>query len=138
MLSKFKVLYLGQNGEHPLEISSARIQNSMALVKFKGIDTIEDARKLVDRTLFFDRADVPLPPGGYFIDDLLGAEIIDDGSGEVYGTLLDVTSNSAQDIYHIRMQDGSVRFLPAVTEFVINRDIPDRKIMVRPIPGMLD
>ena len=81
--------------------------------------------------------DIPLPKGRMFIDDILGFEIIDADSSKVYGTLQDVTSNGAHDIYHIKCGEKTVLF-PAVDEFIDRIDTETSAIYVKPIGGMFE
>lgn len=137
MFTDFSVLYFGSGGDKKLEVENVRPQNNMAIVKLKDVDSVEEARKLIDRILYFDRNDVKLDDGAHFIDDLLGSDVVDADSDTVYGTLSDVTSNGAHDVFHIKTKVG-MRYVPAVPEFVLSVEPLEKKIIVRPIPGMLD
>jgi len=138
MLVGFKRLYSDSNGTKDVEISRIRAANNMVIIKLKGIDTVEAARKYIDKLIYFNKDDVILDEGVHFIDDLLGCSIVDEITKRVYGKLTDVTSNGAQDIYHITMDSDEIRYIPAVPEFVSSIDIESKIIKIRPIPGMLE
>lgn len=137
MVAGFSLFYLDEDGKTRRKVENARPQKNVAIVKFEGIDSVEEARRLIDKILFFHRADVALEEGVFFADDLLGSNVVDADSGVFLGKLVDVTSNGAQDVYHIKTEKG-MRYLPAVAEFVVSKNPEQKRIVVRPIPGMLD
>ena len=131
-------LFFDDEGTAEVGVESIRGTAKLALLKIRGYDTVEDARKLLDKLLYFDRADLKLPKGVFFITDLLGSSVVDADSKRVYGELVDVTSNGAHDVYHVQMAAGGRRFIPAVGEFIAGIDMKAGTIEVRPIPGMLE
>lgn len=137
VLTRIKVLYLREDGTGKLELTKTSVQKNMILASIKGYDEPEESRKLVGSTVYANRKDIPLPKGRMFIDDILGFEIIDADSSKVYGTLQDVTSNGAHDIYHIKCGEKTVLF-PAVDEFIDRIDTETSAIYVKPIGGMFE
>ena len=99
-----------------------------------GCDTLEDAERLRNVTLYADRDDFELGEDRVFIADLLGLDVVDADSGRLYGRLVDVSHPGASDIYDILTPDGEHVLLPAVPEFVVDAD-PDSNIKIRPIEG---
>ena len=87
-LCQFKTLYL-KKGETKLSVSS-RPHKTIAIVKAKGIDTIEEAEKLRGSILYINRSDARLAPGEYFIQDLMGLDVIDIDTSKSYGKITDV------------------------------------------------
>ena len=85
---------------------------------------------------YLAKADARLPKGRYFIDDLLGCDVVDAETGRVYGRLTNVDRPAAQDIYTVTDAAGGEHMLPAVPEFVKQIDIEARRIAVTPIEGM--
>jgi len=105
------------------ELSSARIHKSFILAAFKGVDDLNKAIRLKNRTVFIDRNDVSLGEGCYFIADLIGLNAIDADSGEMIGVIADVISLPGNDVYII--QGMREILIPAVDDFVkeINTDL---------------
>lgn len=104
-LTEFDELYL-DNGARKIVITSSRVHKGMLIMKIKGVDSIEDADRLRNRILYMNRDDVELEDGAYFIQDLIGLDVIDDDTGERLGTLADVSETGANDVYHVRTGDG--------------------------------
>lgn len=77
---KLKTVYVNIKKElKKLEIEEVKYKKNMVLVKFKGIETVEDAEKLRNAYVEIDRSDaIPLEEGTYFIADLLGLDVFSD------------------------------------------------------------
>ncbi|WP_040195976.1 ribosome maturation factor RimM [Candidatus Soleaferrea massiliensis] len=136
-LLDFDTLYL-QKGQKPIEIENARIQKNMVLLKIRGCDTVEDAVKLRGQVLYLNRDDVELEEGGFFMQDLIGVEVLDADDGRRYGEICDVTETGANDVYHIRFEDGCVKLIPAIKDVVKEIDIEENRMLIRPLRGLFD
>ena len=68
-----------------------------------------------------NRDDVELEEGAYFIQDLIGLEVIDDDTGEKIGRLSDVSETGSNDVYHVRTDDGREFLIPVIPDVI--RDI---------------
>jgi 16S rRNA processing protein RimM len=88
--------------------------------------------------LYLDRNDLPLSPGEFFIQDLLGARVADADSGEEYGTLSDVSKTGANDVYHVLFPDGKERLVPVIPQVVVETDPEAGIIKIRPLKGLFD
>lgn len=130
-----KRIFLYENGKYTeLKITSGA-HKGRALCRIEGIDNIDKAILLKNKTVYAKREDIALDENDHFVADLIGLPVIDEGSGKVYGKLKDVIQNGAADVYVIATE-GEDRLIPAVKEFV-KRIQPDG-IFVTPIPGMFD
>lgn len=116
-LAEFDELYLDE-GAKIIEISSARIHKNMLIMKIKGVDSIDDADRLRNKVLYMNRDDVELGDGAYFIQDLIGLEVLDVETGERIGRLTDVSETGANDIYHIRTDDSREFLIPVIDDVV--------------------
>ena len=135
-LKKCKRLFAKADGSGEVAVQSVRAQGNMALLCLAGVEDMDAARRQVGRTYYFAKADIRLPKGRYFIDDLLGCDGVDAETGRVYGRLTNVDRPAAQDIYTVTDAAGGEHMLPAVPEFVKQIDIEARRIAVTPIEGM--
>ncbi len=136
-LMGLETLYL-EEGRTALEVERAFLSKNTVVMKFRGIDQMEDALTLRNKVVYLNRDDLSLEEGTYFIQDLLGFCVKDADSGKVYGTLSQVSNTGASDLYHITAEDGREYMLPAVPAFVVKTDLEAETILVRPIPGLLD
>ena len=122
-----------------MKVRSARPSKNVVLLKLDGVDTPEAAQKLVNRVVCINRADVKLPKGTYFIADLIGLKVVDVDDPElVYGELTDVSQTGANDVYHVRFADGKERYVPAIPQVVIQTDLENGVLRIRPLDGLFD
>ena len=135
-LAKFKRLFTSADGTGETRVLGVRAQGNVILLRLDGITDMDGARAQVGRTYYLAKADAKLPRGRYFIDDLLGCDVVDADTDRVYGQLTNVDRPAAQDIYTVTDGAGEEHMLPAVPEFVKKIDIDARKIFVTPIEGM--
>lgn len=135
-LAKFKRLFTSADGAGETRVLGVRAQGNVILLRLDGVTDMDAARAQVGRTYYLAKADAKLPRGRYFIDDLLGCDVVDADTDRVYGQLTNVDRPAAQDIYTVTDGAGEEHMLPAVPEFVRKIDIDARKIFVTPIEGM--
>ncbi len=135
-LTEFEILHWKSGDD--VKVEKARVHKNMVVMKINGCDTVEQAQKLRNRVLYMDRNDVELSEGSYFIQDLIGLEVIDTDSGVSYGKITDVSETGANDVYHIVNDEGKLSLIPAIPDVVIETDIEGGIMKIRPIPGLFD
>lgn len=129
-------VWLGQTDER-IRIVAARPHKSVWLLRLEGIDDRNAAEKLRGIELCTDTGDlVPLGDDEYYIHELVGL-LVQTEAGEPVGVIKDVLRPGANDVYVVHGDDGRERLIPAVRQF-ITVDLPNRRVTVRPIPGLLD
>lgn len=131
---RFALQPAGAASKRICAVESSRTHQGFVLLKLEGIDTREVAQGLRDAVLWFDRADVRLPEGKYFLADLIGLTV-EEENGTVLGTLTEVFQPPAHDVYHV--SGGPCEHdIPAVPPFVQTIDLERRRVIVRLIEGM--
>lgn len=121
-----------------LEIESVKFFKQFVILKFKGVDNINDIEKYRQKSLYVTRKNaVRLKKDEYFIADLIGITVIDEEEKPV-GTLKDVMETGANDVYVIEMTDGRELLLPAIRQCILNVDIEVGKMQVHILEGLLD
>ena len=129
-LLEFDRVFVGKKED---AVEDARVQKTCVLMKLKGIDTVEEAAKLRDQVVFIAREDTQLEDGAMFIQDLLGLPVLTEDGAEL-GKLKEVISTGANDVFYVK---GAHEYMiPAVPEFVLERNIDSGFIRVRLIEGM--
>ena len=137
-MKKFKTLYFDADGNKSVKINACRPHGNVVILKLDGIDTVEDAQKLRNKTLYMNRADAKLKKGDWFIQDLIGCTVYDaDDNTKSYGTLTDVAETGANDIWFIE-NDGKEYIIPAIKDVVINVDVENESVFIRPLKGIFD
>ena len=132
-----KVHIKSKNNDEELQIEEVKYQKNMVLVKFKGIETVENAEKLRNSFVEIDRADaIPLEEGQYFIADLLGLDVFLD-TGEKLGVLEDIYNAGSSDIYVVKNELGKQFLLPYIDEVIKQINLEEGKIIVHIIEGLI-
>lgn len=135
---KLKKVYIeNKNGRKEYEIEELKYHKEMVLIKFKGIETPEDANLLRESYLMVNRADEePLEEGTYYIVDMIGLEVYTD-DGNILGKLEDIYNTGSNDIYVVKNEQGKQILLPAISEVIQKIDMENKKIIVHLIEGLI-
>lgn len=137
---RLKQVFLDNGMEKiPLEIEGVKFFKQMAILKFKGIDNIDDVIKYRQKELYVLRKDaVKLKPDEYFIADLIGITVFDE-QGMKLGELTDVMTTGANDVYIVQMSDLDKEILiPAIKDCILSIDVKQKKMIVHLMEGLLD
>ena len=126
---KLKQVYLDTGKEMlPLEIEGVKFFKQMVILKFKGYENPDDVMKFRQKELWIDRKDaVRLSKDEYFIADLIDMEVCDE-EGKLIGTLKDVISTGANDVYAVETPEGKEVLFPAIRQCVLDVDTESRKM----------
>lgn len=135
-LASLKRVYL-KKGERQLDVERARVHKNIVILKLAGIDTIEDAALLRKKVVYLNRDDAPLDEDAFFVQDLIGASVVDVDTNEQYGILTDVLQTGANDVYVIKNGDAE-HLIPAIPQVVIHTDPDAGVISIRPLPGLFN
>lgn len=131
-LCQFDTLYI--DGQ-PVKVLSARTHKNMAIVLLEGVTDINAAMRNKGKVVSIDRTGVVLPNGRHFLADLMGLEVRDAQTGEIYGRVTDILTPPAHEVYVVT-GTGKEYLIPAVDEFVKEINVDDGFIAVKLIEGM--
>ncbi len=136
---KFKTVYFDSQGNNSIKVISSRPHGNIILMKLENIDTVEAAQALRNKVLYIKRSDAKLPQGSWFIEELIGCEVYDaDDQQRVYGTVTDVLSTGANDVWQITDGNGEEYLIPSIREVVIDVDVAKNCVKIRPLKGIFD
>ena len=136
--SGMKKFFLTKEKHTPLELDVDKVEYSgrQIIVSFKGIDSEEKARALTGYRVTVHKNDrVKLPKDHYFIEDLIEC-VVFDTDGKMIGKMKNVMDMSSNDIYVVD-REGKEVLIPAISEFIKDIDIENRRITASLINGML-
>lgn len=136
---KLKDIILDTGKEHvALELESVKFFKQMVILKFKGIDSLNDVEKFRQKSLYVTRTNaVRLRKDEYFIVDLIGLKVIDEENKEL-GTLEDVMVTGANDVYVISLLNGKELLLPAIKQCILNVDMENQCMQVHVLDGLIE
>lgn len=134
VLAKFKTLYFDE-GNEKIKVQS-RAHKNMVLMKIPGVDTIEQADLLRGKIVYIKRSDMKLDKGVHFVQDLIGLEVTDSETNEVYGTVKDVLRTGSNDVYEMTGADSKLYYIPAIPDIVQEVDVEGGVISITPMKGL--
>ena len=126
-------------GDVKYKIEYVKYVKNCVILKLAGMENPEDARAiLVGKDVYVNDDDMPeLEDDSYYVKDMIGLKVYED-SGEYIGEIKSVFFTPANDVYEIESEDGKTVLIPAVKEFVENIDMPNEKMTVKLIEGMIE
>ena len=135
---QLKKVYLDTGREMlPLEIQNVKFFKQFAILKFKGIDNINDIEKYRGKSLMIDREDaVDLEEDEYFIADMIGMKVCTEDGSE-FGTLKDVMETGANDVYIIDSLEHGEVLLPAIRECILDVDMDEERMTIHLMEGLV-
>lgn len=124
--------------ETVLEIESVRYVKNVSLVKFKGLDRIEDVQTMRGVKLYItrDMAD-PLQEGEYYVSDLYDCQVyLEDGSD--FGVVSDVIRTGANDVIVVKRQSLADALIPVIKDCIVEMKPTEQKIVIHLLKGLIE
>ena len=119
-----------------LEVERVRYFKNIVIVKFKHYDNINDIEQYKKCNLYVTRENaVELAEDEYFVADLIGLTAKSD-EGEELGTLTDVLTTGANDVYVIKGADGEELLVPAIHDCVQEVNVEEGYVVLHLLPGL--
>jgi 16S rRNA processing protein RimM len=129
-------LFVG-NEYKPMTLASVRPHQSGLLVKFKNIETSEDAGMFRNQWVFIKAKDAPpLPEGQVYQYELIGFKVVDDNDNPL-GELVEILETGANDVYVVRDDSGKEILLPAIPSVILDVEAGSRTMRVHLLDGLV-
>lgn len=127
--ASLKEAYLERGSSYePVMVSGVGVRDDAVYASISGVTTREEAEKLRNVYLCVDRAHAAkLPPGRYFVVDLIGCRV-SDTEGAEYGSLEDVLETGANDVYLIKGK--RTLLVPALKKLLAEVDVENKRIVL--------
>ncbi len=133
-----QVILIKNNVEEILEVQSVKFFKKLVILKFKGIDDINDILPYKGESLYVTREQaVPCEKDEYFIADLIDLKVIDEEEKEI-GIIKEVIQTGANDVYVIELLNGSECLVPAIKECILKIDVEGDVMQVHLMEGLLE
>lgn len=139
-ISKLKTAFVKYSGEViTLTVDTVRFHKQFALIKFKEINSVNDAEKYKGLDIFVNRAEIAenLDEDEYLISDLIGMSVYS-SDDEKIGTVEEVGNNNAGEILKIKDGAGNFHLIPFVKDIVPVVDLKNGMIVINNIKGLIE
>lgn len=122
-----------------LKINSIRISKNNAIVKFDGIDDINEILKYKNKILFVEESTIRenLKEDEYLIDELVGL-IAYDTNNKKLGFVVGVSNNGANDLLSIKTVSKHICLVPLVKQLVPEINFKEKRVTINNIEGLLE
>lgn len=121
-----------------LTIQSVKFFKQFVILKFKGINNINDIEKYKRCALLVDRENaVDLEEDEYFIADMIGMNVYTEEE-ELFGTLKDVIETGANDVYIINSKKHGEVLIPAIKECILDVNVKEGRMLIHLMEGLID
>lgn len=127
-----------ENQKQAYSIEEARLSNRFVFLKFSEINDYDRADALRNHYIYIASKDLmPLEENEYYIHDLIGMRVLDE-DGNFIGTIRDVWTYTANDVYVLQTEDGQEKLIPAIKPVVKSVNTKERTMVIHVMEGMLD
>ncbi len=122
-----------------LKIKSCRLNKTFAIVKFEGINSINDLMPYKNSLLFVPEEVIreALEEDEFLIDELVGLEVYDINDKKL-GFIIGVSNNGATDLLSVKSKSNKISLVPFVKAIVTGVSIKDKKVVVNNIEGLIE
>ncbi len=122
MLKTIKIVYIGQNSYKVLKY---RPDGNFCYLLLDGITDRNTAESMREWIVYADKESVQLDEGRYFIEDLIGCNVIL-SNGNTVGKVVDILQYGAADVY-VCQGERNVSF-PFLKDLVLSVDVQKQLI----------
>jgi 16S rRNA processing protein RimM len=110
----------------------------LLILTLDGVTTREQADDLRGSEVsILEREAAPLEEGEYFIHQLYGLEVVNE-QGEPIGKVREVLETGANDVLIVSRPGKPDALIPMIHDVVQELDIARGRVVIRPMPGLLD
>lgn len=137
-LSKLENVYIQINDEYrEFEIANLKFTPKCAIIKFKGIDSLNEIIEYKGCIVFADETTVRehLEEDEFLIDELVGLNVYD--GEERVGAIVGVSNNGASDLLSVKTNSKNICLVPFVKAIVLSVDIKKKRVQINNIEGLL-
>lgn len=135
-----KVLIKNRNKEETFTVQNVKFHKNFALIKFKEINSIDELLPYKGLNIYVQKEEVEKSLGRdeFLIEDLIGLNAFDNND-DFIGIITDVKTSSGNDLLCIKSENEAKEeiLIPFAKELVPIVDIKKKKVVIKPIEGLL-
>jgi 16S rRNA processing protein RimM len=135
-LSRITIEHRGERREYRI-LDVTRAGAGAMRVTLEGVADADAAQALRGTIAMAAQKDLPaLGPREFYYRDLIGCEVRTT-DGRVLGAIAEVFSAGAGDVLVVRAGEREW-LVPAIEDVVKTMDLKERRVVIEPVPGLLD
>lgn len=120
-------------------IDAHRVHKGFDLIRFEGLHNINDVEHLKGKYLKISQSQQSsLDEGEYYYHEIIGCEVYLRDTMEKVGVIKEVFSPGANDVWVVKRAAGKDVLLPYIEDIIKQVDVPDKKVIIEPMEGLLD
>jgi 16S rRNA processing protein RimM len=131
------VLERGASRRDATVVSAAPHGRGLVLLGLQGIDDRTAAEQLVGVRVLVHRTDLPAPGAGEFYYHEVRGCRVETTAGRPLGTIAETFSTGTNDVWVVR-DGGREHLIPVIADVVRTIDAAARRVVIEPLPGLLD
>jgi len=136
-LREGRKLFVGEDHK-AMTLEGIRPHGKGVLIKFRSIESPEDAGQLRNQWVYAKAKDLPpLPEGQHYQHELLGISVVDE-IGNPLGLIMEIIVTGANDVYVVKDDSGKEILLPNIPSVILELDFARRTMKVHLLEGLID
>jgi 16S rRNA processing protein RimM len=125
------------DGRRELQLEAHWLHKGRVVLKFRGVDSIEQAQALAGCELQIPREErAPLPRDAAYVSDLIGCEVLD--RGRALGTIAEVQFGAGEAPLLLVRSEAGEHMIPFAAEFVQGFDASGKRLDMSLPKGLLE
>ena len=119
-------------------LASVRPHNQFILLKLQDIEDRDQALLYRNALIQIPESQLmPLPKGHYYLFQIVGLMVYLE-TGQYLGRVRDVLRTGSNDVYQVVDDNHRELLVPALREVVAEINLEEQKMVIRPMPGLLE
>ncbi|MBF0714850.1 ribosome maturation factor RimM [Gemelliphila palaticanis] len=121
-----------------VEVEYSREHKGAFLVKFLGIDSINEAEQYKNLHLKVEEEYLEeLEDGEFYYYEIIGCNVYDENNTFI-GEVVDILQTGANDVWVVKNDEGKENLIPYIEDVVKNIDIDNKIINIETMEGLLN
>ena len=121
-----------------MKVKSHRVNKSFDLLSFERYDNINLVEKFKGAVLKVPESQLgQLGEGEYYFHEIIGCTVVTE-DGETIGTVKEILTPGANDVWVVKRKNGKDVLIPYIADVVMDVNVNDKIITIRPMEGLLD
>jgi 16S rRNA processing protein RimM len=133
-------LYVWKEGNKnaiEVKVASHRTHKSFDLLTFEGYENVNDVEQFKGSLLKVPEAQLgELQEGEYYYHEIIDCTVVSE-EGATIGTIKEVLSPGANDVWVIKRPDGKEVLIPYIEQVVLSVDVEQKLVTIHVMEGLL-